>query len=198
MTGVTVQLTVHFHKNRVYQPSRKPKEYDARGQWYGHKQVNLVQYRRPDGRWQFVPAARRNGKPDPQLVLINAEPTNNKGGHFYIAWREEGGIKRKAVGSSPREALDAWHLRVGILSREIEPEPEPETAETKTIDAAIAEYLRASCIGRLFRCEAEESTEEASRRPQNHNAGALLSAAPVAQVPRVYQKGSLGLKKQLR
>lgn len=53
-------------------------------------------------------------------------------------------MKRKAVGSSPRAALDAWHLKMGILAGDVEPEPEPEpeTADSKTIDTAIAEYLR--------------------------------------------------------
>jgi len=78
-----------------------------------HKQVNLVQYRRLGDHWQFVPVLRKNGK-----------------------------LKRKAVGSSPRGALDAWHLQVGIRGGDVEQEPEPELAESKTIDAAIAEYLR--------------------------------------------------------
>ena len=108
----------------------------------GHKQVNLVQYRRLGARWQFVPVVRKNGKPDPRLVLIDGEPTSSKGGHFYLAWREEGKLKRKAVGSSPRVALNAWHVKMGILAGVVEPEPEPETAESKTIDVAIAEYLR--------------------------------------------------------
>ena len=106
-----------------------------------HKQVNLVQYRRLGDRWQFAPVVRKNGRPDPRLILINGEPTSSKSGHFYLAWRENGKLKRKAVGSSPREALDAWHLQVGICGGDVEPEPEPELAESKTIDAAIAEYL---------------------------------------------------------
>lgn len=109
---------------------------------YGHKQVNLVQYRRIDGRWQFIRVVRKNGKPDPRLVLINGVPTSSKGGHFYLAWREKGRLKRQAVGSSPREALNAWHVKMGILTEHVEPDPEPETAESKTIDAAIAGYLR--------------------------------------------------------
>jgi len=108
----------------------------------GHKQVNLVQYRRLDDRWQFVPVVRKNGKPDPRLVLIHGDPTSSKGGHFYLAWREDGKLKRRAVGSAPREALNAWHLKAGILAGDVEPEPEPETAESKTIDAAVSEYLR--------------------------------------------------------
>jgi len=31
---------------------------------------------------------------------------------------------------------------MGTLAGDVEPEPEPDTAETKTVDAAIAEYLR--------------------------------------------------------
>jgi hypothetical protein len=37
---------------------------------YGHA-VNLKQYRRIDGKWQFVPVVKQNGKPNPKLVLIN-------------------------------------------------------------------------------------------------------------------------------
>jgi hypothetical protein len=109
---------------------------------HGHKQVNLQQYRRLDGRWQFIQVVRKNGKPDPRLVLIDGEPASSKGGHFFLAWREEGKLKRQAVGSSPREALNAWHVKMGILAGDVEPEPEPETAEGKIIVAAIAEYLR--------------------------------------------------------
>ncbi len=107
-----------------------------------HKQVNLVQYRRLEGRWQFVRVVRKNGKPDPRLILVHGEPASSKGGHFYLAWREDGKLKRQAVGPSPREALNARHLKVGTLAGDVEPEPETETAETKTIDAAIGEYLR--------------------------------------------------------
>jgi hypothetical protein len=85
---------------------------------------------------------RKNELPDPRLVLIDGEPTSNKGGHFYFSWRKEGKLKREAVGSSSREALNAWHVKKGILAGDAEPDPEPETTESKTIDAAIAEYLR--------------------------------------------------------
>ena len=108
---------------------------------YGHKQVNLLQYRRLDGRWQFIRVVRKNGKSDPRFVLVNGVPTSSKGGHFYLSWREEGKLKRQAVGSSPREALNAWHVKMGILAKHVGQEPESETAESKTIDAAIAEYL---------------------------------------------------------
>ena len=87
-----------------------------------HRQVNLVQYRRLNDRWQFVPVGRKNGKPDPRLILIHGEPTRSKGGHFYLAWREDGKLKRKAVGSYPSDqhtysaavvcdVLEAWAKR---------------------------------------------------------------------------------------
>jgi hypothetical protein len=106
------------------------------------KQIDLVQYRRLGGRWQFVPVVRKNDKPDPRLILINGDPTGSKGGHFYLAWREDGKLKRKAVGSSRRAAPDAWHLELRILAGDVEPEPEPDTAESKTIDAKLALRIR--------------------------------------------------------
>jgi hypothetical protein len=37
--------------------------------------ANLKQYRRIDGRWQFVPVGRsKDGKPDPRFVIIGGEP----------------------------------------------------------------------------------------------------------------------------
>ena len=98
---------------------------------YGHKQVNLEQYRRLDGRWQFIRVVRKNGKPDPRFVLINGEPTSSKGERFYLVWREEGKRKRQAIGSSPREDLNAWYVKMRILAEEIKPEPEPEATGSK-------------------------------------------------------------------
>lgn len=140
------------------QPSRQQRGINVDSE-SGHKQVNLVQYRRLDGRWQFVPVVRKKGKPDPRLILVHGEPTSSKGGHFYLAWREDGKLKRKTVGSSPREALNAWHLKLGILAGAVESEPEPETAENKTIDAAISEYLRdvqatkSAATYRAYKCD---------------------------------------------
>jgi hypothetical protein len=55
------------------------------------KQVNLIQYRPVGGRWQFVPVVRKNGKPDPGLMLVDGEPANSKGGRFYLErrWKAE-------------------------------------------------------------------------------------------------------------
>jgi len=43
--------------------------------------VNLNQYRKVEGKWQFVPVARDpKGNPDPRLVLLDGEPVSSKGG----------------------------------------------------------------------------------------------------------------------
>ncbi len=108
---------------------------------YGHA-VNLKQYRRLNGKWQFVPVLKQNGKPNPKLVLIDGEPVSSKGGIFYLDWRENGKRRTRPVGDSPREALDAWQLQSGIRAGEIEPEEEPvESAKGLTIDQAIERYL---------------------------------------------------------
>jgi hypothetical protein len=55
---------------------------------YGHP-VNLRQYRRLDGKWQFVPVVKQNGKPTPELVLINGKPVSSKGGILYLGLAQE-------------------------------------------------------------------------------------------------------------
>ncbi len=105
--------------------------------------VNLLQYRRREGKWQFFSVVRNDGKPNPRLVLIDGEPTSYKGGgDFYLDWREDGKRKRKAVGGTPREALEAWHSKTGIINGEVEAEPEQTTAQDESIDSAIAKYLK--------------------------------------------------------
>jgi hypothetical protein len=104
--------------------------------------VNLNQYRRLDGKWQFVPVVKENGKPNPKLVLVNGVPVSSKGGTFYLDWR--GRVKRltRPAGTSPREALDAWRLQSGIFSDEIKLSEEPVKGDKGlTIDNAIEKYL---------------------------------------------------------
>ena len=106
------------------------------------QKANLKQYRKIDGRWQFVPVVKTNGKPDPRLVLIDGQPTSSKGGgKFYVEFREAGKRVQRPCGSSPREALDAWQQQMGILSGAIEaPVIEPRDSST-TIDAAVKSFL---------------------------------------------------------
>jgi hypothetical protein len=39
---------------------------------------------------------------------------------FYLQWRENGVRRTRPVGTSPREALDAWQLQSGVLAGEID------------------------------------------------------------------------------
>lgn len=86
-------------------------------------QVNLKQYRKLSGKWQFVPVARdRKGKPDPRLVLVDGESVSSKVGTFYLDFSENGKRKQQPVGTIPREALEAWRTKLAILTGEIEPD----------------------------------------------------------------------------
>jgi hypothetical protein len=91
----------------------------------------------------FSPVVKVNGRPKPELVLIDGTPRRSTGGIFYLDWREDGKRRTRPVGTSPREALDAWQLHSGTLSGEIEaPEEEPVAASSSTTTrAAIETYL---------------------------------------------------------
>jgi integrase len=110
------------------------------------RKANLKQYRSVNGKWQFVPVVKFEDKPKPQLVLIDGKPKSWKGGgKFYLEWYEYGKRKTKIAGTSPREALDAWQLKTGELSGNVEAQEDPieETDDTVvTVDAAIEKYLK--------------------------------------------------------
>jgi integrase len=105
--------------------------------------VNLKQYRKVNGKWQFVPVARdAKGAPDPRLVLIDGEPTSSKGGTFYLEFKHHGKRRQESIGTVPREALEAWRTKCAVLTGLIEPEDEPEVVERGlTIEQAIEKYL---------------------------------------------------------
>lgn len=112
--------------------------------------VNLTQKRKaPDGQWQFYPVHRNGNKPDPRLILIDGEPASWRGGGaFYLDWREDGERRRKQVGKSPREALDAWRSATGVANGSIpadEAEAKDETAENTgiSVQEGVKQYLEA-------------------------------------------------------
>jgi hypothetical protein len=42
-----------------------------------HHPVSLKQYRKVNGKWQFIPVSRdANGDPDPRLILLGGRPVN--------------------------------------------------------------------------------------------------------------------------
>jgi len=94
--------------------------------------VNLKQYRKVNGKWQFVPVARdAGGDPDPLLILLNGQSVNSKGGAFYLDYKEKGG-----------KAREAWRTKLALLTRQIESDPETDGAPNAgpTIDEAIASF----------------------------------------------------------
>lgn len=107
------------------------------------RKTHLKKYLSHNGKWQFFPVVNVNGRPKPELVIIDGKPRRGTAGTFYLDWRENGQRRTRSVGTSPREALDAWQLQSGIFAGEIEaPEEEPKAASTSTtIRAAVDSYL---------------------------------------------------------
>jgi hypothetical protein len=55
------------------------------------RKANLKQYRPVAGKWQFVTVVKVDGRPKPQLVLIDGNPESwQVGGRFYLGWCEDG------------------------------------------------------------------------------------------------------------
>lgn len=96
------------------------------------------------GKWQLSPVAKVNGRPKPELVIIEGKPRRGTSSTFNMQWRENGVRRTHPVGTSPSEALDAWQVQSGILAGDIEP-PEEEAASmassAKTIRAVVDAYL---------------------------------------------------------
>lgn len=108
------------------------------------RKANLKKYLAHNGKWQFFPVLKVDGRPKPELVIIEGKPRRGTSGTFYLDWRENGKRRTRPVGNSPREALDAWRLHAGILAGEIDPpEEEPVAARSNstTIRAAVDAYL---------------------------------------------------------
>jgi hypothetical protein len=138
IAGYGRRFTLEKQPSSRYRPGRNRRAMESR---YAHA-VNLKQYRRIDGKWQFVPVVKQNGKPNPKLVLINGEPVSSKDGTFYLDWRGDGKRRTQSAGTTPSAALDAWMLRIGVQSGETEAPEEPAGANKRlTIDQAIRDYL---------------------------------------------------------
>ena len=106
--------------------------------------VNLKQYRKLNGKWQFVAVARdAQGNPDPRLILLNGHQVSSKGGTFYLDYQENGRRRQTAVGTDARVAREEWRTKLALLKGEIEPDPEADDAPnaSRTIDEAIASFL---------------------------------------------------------
>ena len=174
--------------------------------------VNLKQYRRLDGKWQFVPVVKVDGRPNPKLILIDGAPESSKGGVFYLDWWENGRRMTLKVGASPRAALDAWYrqsgVRGGVRAGAIganpigadriganpigagrigaRPDP-PGPAGGLTIDAAVERYLvdiRATKSERTFK-EYRRQLEWFQARTTKH----LVSELDRSDAMMIFAKG---------
>ena len=89
--------------------------------------VNLKQYRKMNGKWQFVPVVRdAKGTPNPCLILVHGQPVSSKGGTFYLDFKENGNRRQIAVGTNARDALEAWRTKLAQLTGLIESDPETD------------------------------------------------------------------------
>lgn len=110
------------------------------------RRARLSQYRKHRGRWQFFAVGRlRDGKPDPEHVIVGGEPVNwqSPGAKFYLDWidAETGKRIREIAGVTPRDAKDAWRRKSDVLGGFAEPEPYETEPGNRTVDDAIAKFL---------------------------------------------------------
>ena len=98
---------------------------------------------------KFYPVQRDGNKPDTRLILIDGEPASWKGGGaFFLDSREDGKRRRKQIGKTPREALDAWRKATGRANGSI-PDDEGDTTDGSSdtpgisIEDGIEQYFEA-------------------------------------------------------
>ena len=106
--------------------------------------VSLKQYRKMNGKWQFVPVVRdAKGTPDPRLIFVHGQPVSSRGGAFYLDVKENGVRSQIAVGTNARDALEAWKTKLaqptGLIESDEEADGVPDAG--LTINPAIENYL---------------------------------------------------------
>jgi integrase/recombinase XerD len=108
--------------------------------------VNLKRYIKVNGKWGFVPVAKRNGRYLPDQVLIAGVPTKVKDGTFYVEWYENGKRIQKPVGKNGHEAIEAQKTQSnihGLRSSGVTVEQNAPQIETdhESLAGAIDGYL---------------------------------------------------------
>jgi integrase/recombinase XerD len=105
--------------------------------------ANFKKYIKVADKWRFVPLLKQNGIPYPSTVLIDGVPTRSVSGTFYLEYYEDGRRVQRPVGSSPREAKDAWNRQANPGDEPEEEEPGEEAhPETVTVQEAFSRFLR--------------------------------------------------------
>jgi hypothetical protein len=101
----------------------------------------------------LVPVLRQNGLPVPGTVLLDGAPVRSTTGTFYLEFRENGRRIQRPVGTSPREAKDAWNLQCN---------PGDESDRITDDDDARPESTTLAVAFRRFLEEVKGSKEEAT------------------------------------
>lgn len=144
-----------------------------------NSKANLKKYTKVDGKWRFVPVLKQDGVPYPGTVVIDGKPMRSTTGTFYLEFYENGRRVQRPVGSSPREAKDAWnqHCNPDKESASILAEEENAGPELTTIATAFEHFLEEA------RATKEPATYRAYRRDLKWVA-AKLGARLVSKVTR--------------
>jgi integrase/recombinase XerD len=119
--------------------------------------TNLKKYINLNGKWRFVPVVRHEGRPVLNTVLIHGTPAPSKSGTFYLEWRQDGKRIQKSVGSSPREALNAWRVQCGILA-------EPASWIDESENGAADGHIRIATALATFLQEVKATKSPATHR----------------------------------
>jgi integrase/recombinase XerD len=110
------------------------------------QEVNIKVKAKLDGRWNFYPILKENGKLRLEQMVVAGIPQPSKGGTFYIEYREDGKRKQVPVGRNARAALDSLRtMSAHLNSEDREHHPAPDMkSRGKTVENAIQEYLDVS------------------------------------------------------
>jgi hypothetical protein len=79
--------------------------------------VNLNQYRKLSGKWQFLPVAREaKASPAPRRILLKGQPVSSKRGTFYLDFSEKWEPQAAARGDGSSRSLETWQTWGGSES----------------------------------------------------------------------------------
>ena len=110
--------------------------------------VSLKQYRKMNGKCQFVPVVRdAKGTPDPRLILVYGHPVSSKGGTSCLDFKENGNRRQIAVGTNARDALEAWRTKLAQLTGLFESGPESSSTnnELSRLSTCFRRQARFDC-----------------------------------------------------
>jgi integrase len=149
--------------------------------------ANLKKYIKLGGRWRFVPVLKRNGVPVPGTIVIGGQQVRSARGTFYLDYYEHGRRVQKPVGTSAREAKDAWYRQCGGVPSPDEAEESEAGVTDMTVAAAFERFLeeaRASKQASTHRAYASDLSWVSGRLEPS-----LVSAVCRRDILRVMARG---------